>query len=119
MSLLRDIQNDLSTKDGDLTTILRKCKILAARLGSAKFSQWVDWELNGYPDGEQTPQYRRLHTGCYANFMNSAYHVDRAGIPWALFEEKISAVLEVQEFRGGIAGIAPFVGTGCPVNVPH
>ena len=47
MSLLRDIQNDLSGPSGDITTVLRKCKILAARLGSDEFSRWVDWELNG------------------------------------------------------------------------
>lgn len=33
MSLLRDIQNDLASAENDVTTVLRKCKILAARLG--------------------------------------------------------------------------------------
>jgi hypothetical protein len=46
MSLLREIQNDLSRTEVDVPIVLRKCKILAARLGSKEFSQWIEWELN-------------------------------------------------------------------------
>lgn len=42
-----------------LAVMLRKCKILAARLGHEPFKAWVEFELNGYPDGVELPPYRR------------------------------------------------------------
>ena len=52
MTLLQEIQTETSSSGGDLATILRKCKILAARLGSEEFAQWITWELDGYPDDQ-------------------------------------------------------------------
>jgi hypothetical protein len=57
MSLLREISN-LASDDCDVTTLLRKCKILASRLSSKEFAQWVGCELNGYPESEALPEYR-------------------------------------------------------------
>jgi hypothetical protein len=57
MSLLREIQNDLSSSGSDVPTVLRKCKILAARLGSNELASWVDFELNGYPESQPIPEY--------------------------------------------------------------
>ena len=45
MSLLREIQNAAIDGGVKLQTLLRKCKVLAARLGNDEFSQWVDAEL--------------------------------------------------------------------------
>ncbi|MBF0290686.1 MAG: hypothetical protein HQK86_00860 [Nitrospinae bacterium] len=47
MSLLRDIQTAAVAPDTDVATLLRKCKILAVRLGNDDFKAWVDHELNG------------------------------------------------------------------------
>jgi hypothetical protein len=48
MSLLREIQNAAVDKNTDVCTLLRQCKILAARLGNEVFKRWVENELNGY-----------------------------------------------------------------------
>ena len=69
MTLLQEIQAETSSSGGDLATILRKCKILAARLGSEEFARWITWELDGYPDDQPIPPYRRLAVQCYANWM--------------------------------------------------
>ena len=45
MTLLREIQNDADTS---VAVVLRKCKILAARLRHEPFKVWVENELNGY-----------------------------------------------------------------------
>lgn len=45
MSLLRDIQNDVIDANVDISVILRKCKVLAVRLGNEPFENWVDQEL--------------------------------------------------------------------------
>lgn len=58
VSLLREIQDAAIDGSVQLPSLLRKCKVLAARLGNEKFSQWVDAELNGYPSPESLPDYR-------------------------------------------------------------
>lgn len=60
MSLLREIQDAAIDSDVELATLLRKCKVLAARLGNAEFNQWVENELSGYDDKDVLPDYRVL-----------------------------------------------------------
>lgn len=66
MSLLREIQNAATDTNSNLATVLRKCRILAARLHHEPFKEWLDKELNGYAyeteaDRQMIPSYRVLH----------------------------------------------------------
>jgi len=58
VTLLREIQNAAVASETPITDLLRRCKILAARLGSKDFAEWVDRELNGYNTKEELPPYR-------------------------------------------------------------
>lgn len=58
MSLLEQIQNEAVDSSSDLGSLLRKCKVLAARLGSSPLEEWLIWESNGYPDDVALPDYR-------------------------------------------------------------
>lgn len=69
MSLLREIQNDLANPGGDVTSVLRKCKILSARLGSDDLAAWVDLELDGYPEAQPTPEYRHFSHKLLCKFL--------------------------------------------------
>lgn len=108
MSLLREIQNDITTADGDATTALRKCKILAARLGSAEFANWVDFELNGYPKEMTLPEYRRLSIQNFASFSNIAWRAPRQPIPMQFVPEEHREAFQAIEFRDGIAKAVAF-----------
>jgi hypothetical protein len=108
MSLLRDIQNDLASAGGDVTTVLRKCKILAARLGSDELAQWVECELNGYPESQPTPEYRRLSIIYYASFMNIAWRVPKQPVLLQVIPEKYRDSFTYIEFRDGIAKASTF-----------
>jgi hypothetical protein len=55
MTLLRDIQEAALDSKVNLADLLRKCKVLAARLKHEEFATWVDWELNGYPERKMLP----------------------------------------------------------------
>src|SRR5262249_47160948 len=68
MSLLRDIQSTAVDSDSDVSTLLRKCKILAVRLGNAEFKKWVDQELGGYDNEEELPEYRKLAVQSVGHF---------------------------------------------------
>ena len=69
MSLLRDIQEAAIDEQSQVATLLRKCKVLAARLGSEEFSRWIDNELNGYENLDQLPPYRVLNVRSYGEFV--------------------------------------------------
>ena len=58
MSLLEEIRNSAIDASNDLGTLLRKCKLLAAHLGSQELEDWLIWESNGYPEDVPVPEYR-------------------------------------------------------------
>ena len=43
-----------------LTQLLRQGKVIAAKLDLGDFERWVDYELDGYPEGSELPRYRRV-----------------------------------------------------------
>ncbi|WP_419657661.1 hypothetical protein Dvar_68100 [Desulfosarcina variabilis str. Montpellier] len=67
MTLLRDIQNSAIDSKNSLSDLLRKCKILAARLHHAELDQWVENELNGYPSHDTLPKYRMIECSAIGN----------------------------------------------------
>jgi len=109
MSLLRDIQDALASEVCDVAVVLRKCKILAARLGSDEFGAWVSDELDGYPDAKPAPEYRRLTIQHYASFVNVAWTVPQAAVPLQIVPEKYRETFNMHEFRDGIAKASSFV----------
>src|SRR5664280_358148 len=58
MTLLQEIQVAATDSNIEISIVLRKAKILAARLKNAEFENWVDRELNGYEDRTGVPPYR-------------------------------------------------------------
>lgn len=72
MSLLREIQHDAIDANIDISVVLRKCKVLAARLGNEEFKLWVEHELNGYTSKEELPDYRILRVESYGHFAGIA-----------------------------------------------
>ncbi|WP_417452500.1 hypothetical protein [Kiloniella sp.] len=58
MSLLREIQDAAVSSEVELSVLLRKCTVLAARLGNDEFKHWVSSELNGYKEVDELPEYR-------------------------------------------------------------
>lgn len=98
MSLLSEIQAGVTEANADIAAILRKCKVLAVRLGSKDFQSWVDYELNGYPSKSEPPDYRIIkHIPSYGNFL---------GIGWSqLNNHPIPISVIPEEYREGIANL--------------
>ncbi len=106
MTLLEDIQKSAVDAKSDLGTLLRKCKILAARLGSQPLEDWLIWESNGYPDDVQVPDYRiwRLEIrGTFAGWGGSSLR--NVTIPFASLPERAMESYENYKCRQSIAAI--------------
>lgn len=58
----------LTQHDVDLTSTLRKAKVLTSDLHSPELDVWLDWELYGYSDPQKVPPYRRFTAANYGNF---------------------------------------------------
>lgn len=108
MSLLREIQ-DLaasSSKDVELSSLLRKCKILAARLNHTDFKAWIEKELNGYDDTNSLPSYRILETMSKGHFSGwGGSGLRNAPIPTYCLEEKHQKYVDNVYITEGISAL--------------
>ena len=112
MTLLRQIQDDIADPKSDITDLLRKCKILAHRLGSSDFMEWVDSELDGYGPTRPVPDYRRLACNYFADFMDAGWSVPNQPILWEVLPKEARDALQFHEYRQGIAKTKPFLTKG-------
>jgi hypothetical protein len=106
MTLLQDIQNAAVDASSNLATLLRKCKLLAARLGSQQLEDWVLWESNGYPDGVPVPEYRIWSLEVRGHFAGPfGSGIRNAKIPLVSIPERVRKRYQRYECRQSIAGI--------------
>jgi AbiTii len=61
-SAVQNLQMAIVEGKQSLTQLLRQTKLIAAKLNLADVEEWVDLELNGYPDGKIRPEYRAVTT---------------------------------------------------------
>lgn len=107
MSLLREIQQAAIEEHINIATLLRKCKVLAARLGSQEFENWIDNELNGYKNLDELPSYREFRVRSYGDFVGA---FGRQGknlpIPLEVFPEEIRDYVETMKLAMAISSLA-------------
>lgn len=58
--IVLELQRDAISKSCSLGELLRKALVVAKKLRITDFERWVSHELNGYPPGSETPQYRKV-----------------------------------------------------------
>jgi hypothetical protein len=105
MSLLRDIRSAAIDGESDLETLLRKCRVLAARLKLEEFRNWVQWELDGYPAGVDLPDYRKFHCQCFGHFSGPfGSGIRNAPIPESLIPKDLRDILTYVQMRDSVAG---------------
>ncbi len=68
MKLIAELRNDILSAEIGLAVALRKAKVLASILRDEDFKQWVNYELNGYPDDAELPKYRMTTAQTFGTF---------------------------------------------------
>ena len=106
LSLLREIQSAAVSSGAPVSELLRRCKILAARLGSAEFAKWADQELNGYPDKDSLPEYRVLrHVESKGHFVGPyGKQVKNAPIPPTCLPDDWQDWARTEYLNSGVGG---------------
>lgn len=105
MSLLRDIQDGAADGAVRLSDLLRKSKILAARLDNAELRLWLDKELNGYQADDELPSYRRVGPNRVVGDFTGPYGggISNGEIPSASVDEADVSSLFHHRFVQGVA----------------
>ncbi|MGG2296617.1 hypothetical protein ACQUZQ_08615 [Aeromonas veronii] len=110
MSLLREIQDAAIDSNTNLAVLLRKCKVLAARLGSPEFKEWVENELSGYNDIKRLPEYRILKVNSKGHFSGPFQSgLRNADIPLSCIEKEFRTSLTYSYFTQAIAALESLV----------
>lgn len=117
MSLLREIQQAAVSGEVDVCTLLRKCKILAFRLGNAELKEWVDNELNGYQDASNLPPYRRLDVQSFGDFSGFAGRgLRNAPIPPSTIPEALRTRVTESKLMQPISAYSALLTSSTPTN---
>lgn len=110
MSLLREIQADAINASVPVDVLLRKCRLLSARLKHDELKQWALRELDGYGSDAPLPNYRQFRgqgTGHFSGPFGSG--IKNGPIAASLIPEKMRDTLTHIRLRQGIAGLAELV----------
>ncbi len=59
--LVLQLQEDALDPNVGIADLLRKAKVVAAKLDLTEFREWVESELNGYTGNTDVPDYRKVH----------------------------------------------------------
>jgi hypothetical protein len=107
MTLLQAIQAAATDSSVDLGDLLRKCKILAAKLRHADFALWVTRELNGYEDEANVPTYRHVTTLSRGNFGGpTGPRLENVQIPIHLLDADLRALATTISFTQSVSALA-------------
>ncbi|BAL94321.1 AbiTii domain-containing protein [Rubrivivax gelatinosus] len=109
MSLIHDIQAAAIAQNSDIPTLLRMCKLLAARISHTEFAEWVDRELNGYPRVEDLPDYRVVRVDSYGSFIGSFSRADKLQIPVSILPEELQDSFRHAYMGSGISAYTDLV----------
>jgi hypothetical protein len=110
--LLQEIEREAADGKGSVGSLLRKCQILAVRLGNADFRDWTGHELNGYPAGSELPSYRRgLRTILLGDFANLAWRASRFALPTSGLPDEVRDLIDTQDMAEGVAELEELLTT--------
>lgn len=106
MSLIDEIRDGAVDENNQLGTTLRKCQVLASKLGSKPLEDWLICESNGYPDDIDVPDYRKSNLTIQGNFWDPfGNSIKNWVIPPATLPEKAKEIYANYPFRESISTI--------------
>ncbi len=106
MFLLQQIQEAVVSEQLDLSSVLLKLRLLAAKLGSDILEEWVKHESEGYPEEIEVPFYRNAfvhYRGTFLGEFGSA--VKDVQIPTYLIEQCVGDKWATYQIRNSIAAV--------------
>ena len=104
MSLLNQIQDDLTSPSSNLSDILRRAKVLASKLKSSELRRWVKLESEGYENRDELPDYRQMRLGVQGTYKGPfGSGIDYAPIPLMNVPEDVKELVTKFELYDNVA----------------
>ena len=97
-SMVTDLENDI-VNNKDILSILNKALIISNDLNLFEFNSWIKYEINGYGNIKEVPDYRFIECGIYYDLPNRrknnlADHPDITKILKAIPEKDIGGLVK-------------------------
>jgi hypothetical protein len=108
MGLLDDIRDGAIRCSSDIDGVLRQCLLLAAKLGHEPFREWVESELNGYPDRASLPDYRIVPATVYYEAYVPGWHMKQTAPP-GFFGPELNDDARSVGLRQGVGTLAAMI----------
>jgi hypothetical protein len=109
LKLLNEIIETLSLQDSSLTDALLKTKVLLHKIGRKELVEWVNYELNGYPDKLELPKYRIVSATVLGNMSNLAYSATSQPLPMMHLDNDKRQFFETVRFNQSLAVLEKLV----------
>lgn len=108
-TLVEEIQSDAVHQEVELSTVLRKCKVLASHIDSTQLEQWSTCEVLGYPPGEPLPDYRIWPLRLKGEFAGPFGRSKTAPIPLDSLPSSVRSSYAAYECRQSLTNIDDFL----------
>jgi hypothetical protein len=103
MNLIKQIRDDILDPNIGLSTVLRKAKVLASLLRDADFKEWINHELDGYPDAMDMPGYRVIPVQNIGTFSGAfGRGIENASLPAGALDESVRDAMWNVHFNNGV-----------------
>lgn len=103
--IIKDIANGTT----DTQTALKRTKVLLQELNDSDLLQWINYEIEGYPDGAVLPQYRIIDGQLYGSYIKGsmAAHMKYSNVPIPLgkFPDEVKRKILTSEITQGISAL--------------
>lgn len=109
MGLLVEIQEALLDENAALSAAMLKARVLADRLGSDVFGEWIAQEVQGYADEAEVPDYRLAELIYTGNFINMAYKLEGMQVPLHIIRKEAGEHWAKVAIRSGIGVIESLI----------
>ena len=101
-TLLQQIEEEAVDSKSDVASLLRKCQVLATRLRNDALKDWIRYELNGYPNTSDIPEYRIVPCQSVGDFYGMGRMLKNAPIPPMCVPEEAREWLFSFHFTQGV-----------------
>lgn len=110
--LIDEIITLLSGEPGKLTDALLKTKVLLHQIGKKEAAGWVNFELNGYPESMELPEYRVLPSSLLGNASNGEWRIQERPLPTGHLKAEQRKAYTTAELRQSLSILEQFGTTG-------
>lgn len=108
----------LGSEHCNLVNALIKARILASQIGQDQLSEWVGWELTGYPAEVELPPYRRVKLTPKANLFNGVYSLQNQTLPTLRLTDKRRERIMISKLRQSVVAIERWTGREVAATYP-